>query len=154
MARHIPPLDGTMVGCEFWSSKTRGCSPTRSPTGCAGTAWRSTWSTTEPARSSAPTVNDYDVVVLDRDLPAVHGDDVCRALGESDGETRILMLTAAAAVTDRVDGLGLGADDYLPKPFAFDELIARVQALARRATARGSPGARAQRDQARPPPRK
>ncbi len=79
------------------------------------------------------TVNDYDVVVLDRDLPAVSGDDVCRALTESDGETRILMLTAATAVTDRVAGLGLGADDYLIKPFAFDELVARIQALARRA---------------------
>jgi DNA-binding response OmpR family regulator len=79
------------------------------------------------------TVNDYDVVVLDRDLPAVPGDEVCTTLSESGGETRILMLTAATAVADRVTGLGLGADDYLLKPFAFAELVARVQALARRA---------------------
>jgi len=78
-------------------------------------------------------VNDYDVVVLDRDLPVVHGDDVCRRLAEKGSETRILMLTAAAGVDDRVDGLALGADDYLPKPFAFRELSARVTALGRRA---------------------
>src|SRR5262245_56195388 len=77
-------------------------------------------------------VNEYDVVVLDRDLPVVHGDDVCRAIIDSGAETRVLMLTAAAAVRDRVAGLRLGADDYLPKPFAFVELSARVQALVRR----------------------
>ena len=74
----------------------------------------------------------YDVVVLDRDLPLVHGDHVCRSLAAQDGP-RILMLTAAATVHDRVDGLELGADDYLGKPFAFQELIARVRALSRRA---------------------
>jgi DNA-binding response OmpR family regulator len=78
-------------------------------------------------------VNDYDVVVLDRDLPVVHGDDVCRALTAEGGETRVLMLTASADVADRVSGLSLGADDYLPKPFAFAELSARVTALGRRA---------------------
>jgi DNA-binding response OmpR family regulator len=78
-------------------------------------------------------VNDYDVVVLDRDLPVVHGDDVCRAIVESDAATRVLMLTAAAGVRDRVAGLSLGADDYLAKPFAFAELSARVHALVRRA---------------------
>ena len=78
-------------------------------------------------------VNDYDVVILDRDLPLVHGDEVCRAITESESETRILMLTAAAAIDDRVSGLSLGADDYLPKPFAFRELAARVAALGRRA---------------------
>ena len=78
-------------------------------------------------------VNDYDVVVLDRDLPRVHGDDVCRHLAKTGSETRILMLTAASGVDDRVDGLALGADDYLPKPFAFRELSARVNALGRRA---------------------
>lgn len=79
------------------------------------------------------TVNDYDVVVLDRDLPAVSGDDVCATLTEDGGTARILMLTAATAVADRVTGLRLGADDYLIKPFAFAELVARVEALARRA---------------------
>jgi len=73
----------------------------------------------------------YDVIVLDRDLPAVHGDRVCRIL--AGGGPRILMLTAAGGVEDRVDGLELGADDYLPKPFVFAELVARVRALARRA---------------------
>ena len=74
----------------------------------------------------------YDVVVLDRDLPAVHGDDVCRRLVAAGTPTRILMLTAAGNVEDRVDGLQLGADDYLTKPFAFTELIARIRALCRR----------------------
>src|SRR6266498_819890 len=77
-------------------------------------------------------VNDYDVIVLDRDLPIVSGDDVCRTLVDSGAETRILMLTAATAVTQRVAGLGLGADDYLTKPFAFAELAARIHALGRR----------------------
>jgi DNA-binding response OmpR family regulator len=77
-------------------------------------------------------VNDYDVVVLDRDLPGVPGDDLCRAVVETGAQTRVLMLTAAAAVRDRVAGLALGADDYLPKPFAFVELSARVHALVRR----------------------
>ncbi|WP_433462722.1 response regulator transcription factor [Spirillospora sp. CA-128828] len=76
--------------------------------------------------------NEYDVVVLDRDLPTVHGDDVCRELVESRRTGRILMLTASGDVEDRVDGLSLGADDYLPKPFAFSELVARVRALGRR----------------------
>ncbi len=77
----------------------------------------------------------YDVVVLDRDLPGVHGDAVCVALRDGGSSARILMLTAAAGIRDRVEGLNLGADDYLPKPFAFEELVARVQALARRAPA-------------------
>ncbi|WP_367130757.1 response regulator transcription factor [Saccharothrix sp. HUAS TT1] len=77
-------------------------------------------------------VNAYDVLVLDRDIPRVHGDVVCRRVADSGSETRILMLTAAAAVRDRVEGLALGADDYLPKPFAFVELSARVHALLRR----------------------
>jgi DNA-binding response OmpR family regulator len=80
-------------------------------------------------------VNRYDVVVLDRDLPRVHGDDVCRALVAGDCESRVLMLTAASTIKDRVDGLGLGADDYLPKPFDFAELVARIRALARRSSA-------------------
>jgi DNA-binding response OmpR family regulator len=75
----------------------------------------------------------YDVVVLDRDLPSLHGDLVCRELARSASATRILMLTAASGVEDRVDGLERGADDYLGKPFAFHELIARVRALGRRA---------------------
>ena len=76
--------------------------------------------------------NAYDVLVLDRDLPVVHGDDVCRAVVDSGSGTRVLMLTAAAAVRDRVAGLRLGADDYLVKPFAMVELSARVQVLVRR----------------------
>jgi DNA-binding response OmpR family regulator len=76
----------------------------------------------------------YDVVVLDRDLPGVHGDEVCRRIVSEQAESRILMLTAASTVKERVDGLGLGADDYLPKPFDFAELVARVRALARRCT--------------------
>jgi DNA-binding response OmpR family regulator len=79
-------------------------------------------------------VNDYDVVVLDRDLPVVHGDDVCRKIVELGMPTRVLMLTASGDVSDRVEGLELGADDYLPKPFAFSELTARVRALGRRTT--------------------
>src|SRR5690606_12991148 len=78
-------------------------------------------------------VNDYDVVILDRDLPLVHGDDVCRELVESESTARVLMLPAAGEIGDRVTGLSLGADDYLPKPFAVAELSARVQALGRRA---------------------
>jgi DNA-binding response OmpR family regulator len=76
--------------------------------------------------------DSYDVVILDRDLPALHGDDVCRALVADGSRARVLMLTAADTVESRVDGLGIGADDYLPKPFAFAELVARVRALARR----------------------
>jgi DNA-binding response OmpR family regulator len=75
----------------------------------------------------------YDVIVLDRDLPARHGDDVCGHLVREGSRSRVLMLTAAATIEDRVDGLGLGADDYLPKPFAFAELVARIRALFRRA---------------------
>ncbi|HEY2304346.1 MAG TPA: response regulator transcription factor [Streptosporangiaceae bacterium] len=76
--------------------------------------------------------SSYDVVVLDRDLPGVHGDDICRTLASQRSASRILMLTAARSVRDRVEGLGLGADDYLPKPFDFTELLARIQALGRR----------------------
>ena len=78
-------------------------------------------------------VVDYDVVVLDRDLPRLHGDEVCRALVARGGDTKVLMLTASGTIADRVEGLSLGADDYLPKPFAFAELLARIRALARRA---------------------
>ncbi|WP_327581089.1 response regulator transcription factor [Nonomuraea sp. NBC_00507] len=81
---------------------------------------------------------DYDVVVLDRDLPEVHGDDVCRRLRENGGG-RVLMLTAAGQIRDKVDGLALGADDYLVKPFAFAELVARIRALARRAPRSSAP---------------
>jgi DNA-binding response OmpR family regulator len=78
-------------------------------------------------------VYGYDVIVLDRDLPGVHGDRVCERLAEQGGRARVLMLTASAGIEDRVVGLSLGADDYLPKPFAFAELVARIRALARRA---------------------
>jgi two-component system, OmpR family, response regulator VanR len=77
-------------------------------------------------------VNAYDVVVLDRDLPELHGDEVCRTLNREQPATKVLMLTAARSPEDVVVGLGLGADDYLPKPFHFGELVARVRALARR----------------------
>jgi DNA-binding response OmpR family regulator len=79
-------------------------------------------------------VTRYDVVVLDRDLPGMHGDEICAALVKSGALTRVLMLTASGSVADRVEGLQLGADDYLPKPFDFTELVARVRALGRRAT--------------------
>ncbi|MFD0822108.1 response regulator transcription factor [Micromonospora zhanjiangensis] len=84
-------------------------------------------------------VTRYDVVVLDRDLPGVHGDQICADLVSSGTLTRVLMLTASVTVADRVEGLQLGADDYLTKPFAFDELVARVQALGRRATPAAPP---------------
>jgi DNA-binding response OmpR family regulator len=78
-------------------------------------------------------LNRYDVIVLDRDLPGLHGDEVCKALAAGQCPSRVLMLTAASTIGDRVEGLGLGADDYLPKPFDFAELVARIRALARRA---------------------
>jgi DNA-binding response OmpR family regulator len=77
-------------------------------------------------------INRYDVVVLDRDLPGIHGDTICRMITDSKDPAMVLMLTAADAPTDRVSGLGLGADDYLPKPFHFPELVLRLRALARR----------------------
>ncbi|HST84231.1 MAG TPA: response regulator transcription factor [Kineosporiaceae bacterium] len=77
-------------------------------------------------------VVDYDVVVLDRDLPGVHGDEVCRSMVARASSSRVLMLTASSTIADRVDGFSLGADDYLPKPFAFAELVARIRALGRR----------------------
>jgi DNA-binding response OmpR family regulator len=80
------------------------------------------------------TITRYDVVVLDRDLPGMSGDELCREIVASGALTRVLMLTASGTVEDRVEGLSLGADDYLAKPFAFPELVARVRALARRAT--------------------
>ncbi len=83
-------------------------------------------------------VNDYDVVILDRDLPGVHGDTLCQMITERDGRVMVLMLTAAGSPGDRVSGLSLGADDYLAKPFHFPELVLRIRALARR-----QPGARA-----------
>ena len=85
-----------------------------------------------PAALEHSSINRYDVVLLDRDLPGMHGDDVCRALVASGQPARVMMLTAAGTIEDRVDGLSCGADDYLPKPFAFAELVARVRALARR----------------------
>lgn len=84
-------------------------------------------------------VTRYDVLVLDRDLPGRSGDDVCRLLAAEGSLTRVLMLTAAGGLADRVEGLELGADDYLGKPFAFEELVARVRALGRRATPAAPP---------------
>jgi len=77
-------------------------------------------------------VVDYDLVVLDRDLPRIHGDEVCGALAARSLQTRVLMLTASGTMAERVEGLNLGADDYLPKPFAYPELIARIRAISRR----------------------
>ncbi|WP_431880821.1 response regulator transcription factor [Micromonospora chalcea] len=91
------------------------------------------------AGHEAAFVTRYDVVILDRDLPGVHGDQICADLAASGALTRVLMLTASGTVADRVEGLQLGADDYLAKPFAFDELVARVQALGRRATPAAPP---------------
>ena len=95
--------------------------------------WPSTSRWTASAGLVRARVTDYDVIVLDRDLPVVHGDRVCRQLVAAGGRSRVLMLTGAAENEDLVDGLGLGADDYLPKPFAFAVLVARIGALARRA---------------------
>jgi DNA-binding response OmpR family regulator len=81
---------------------------------------------------AALAVTRYDVVVLDRDLPGAHADEVCRQIVAGGSGSRVLMLTAASTVADRVEGLGIGADDYLPKPFDFAELVARVRALGRR----------------------
>ncbi|AXO33934.1 response regulator transcription factor [Micromonospora sp. B006] len=91
------------------------------------------------AGHEAAFVTRYDVVILDRDLPGVHGDRICADLAADGTLTRVLMLTASGTVADRVEGLQLGADDYLAKPFAFDELVARVQALGRRATPAAPP---------------
>jgi DNA-binding response OmpR family regulator len=85
-----------------------------------------------PAGLDRALVTGFDVIVLDRDLPGLHGDDVCSELVAAGCRSRVLMLTAAATIEDRVDGLSLGADDYLPKPFAFAELVARIRALLRR----------------------
>jgi DNA-binding response OmpR family regulator len=83
--------------------------------------------------------DSYDVILLDRDLPKIHGDEVCRALVARGSRSRVLMLTAADTIEDRVDGFGLGADDYLPKPFAFAELVARIRALGRRSETSHAP---------------
>ena len=96
-------------------------------------------------------VNEYDVIILDRNLPRLHGDDVCRQLRAEGIEARVIMLTAAAEIDDRVAGLNLGADDYLPKPFAFEELRARVHALASGAAA-ATPARRRRRPPARATP--
>ncbi len=85
-----------------------------------------------PSGLQKAVVNTYDVVILDRDLPGLHGDELCQQIVDSSCTTRILMLTAAGQVEDRVEGLNLGADDYLAKPFDFVELVARARALARR----------------------
>lgn len=84
-------------------------------------------------------MTDYDVVVLDRDLPGVHGDDVCKELTLTCPGTRVLMLTAARTLDDKVSGLEMGADDYLVKPFEFPELVARIRALERRIAPRANP---------------
>ena len=97
-------------------------------------------------------INRYDVVVLDRDLPGIHGDTICRMITDSDDPAMVLMLTAADAPADRVSGLGLGADDYLPKPFHFPELVLRLRALARRKPTAAAPHPQSSRPRARPAP--
>ena len=84
-------------------------------------------------------VNDYDVIVLDRDIPGTHGDEVCAIVSRDHPSVRVLMLTAASRLRDKVGGFELGADDYLTKPFALEELIVRLHALARRPTAATPP---------------
>jgi two-component system response regulator VanR len=88
-------------------------------------------------------MHPYDVLVLDRDLPVIHGDDLCRTLRAEEPDSRMLMLTAAAGVDDLVGGLSIGADDYMPKPFEFAELVARLRALARRSRPAAPPTLRA-----------
>jgi DNA-binding response OmpR family regulator len=88
---------------------------------------------------SKATTTRYDVVVLDRDLPGKSGDEICRSLTDEGVLTRVIMLTASGSIEDKVEGLALGADDYLAKPFAFAELVARVRALGRRATPAAPP---------------
>ena len=91
-------------------------------------------------------VNDYDIIVLDRDLPVVHGDEVCRRVVRDHPSTRVLMLTASRTLDARVGGFELGADDYLTKPFEFPELVARLRALGRRSQpARTKPATRSER---------
>ena len=84
-------------------------------------------------------ITPYDVIILDRDLPGMSGDDIMKELGQADSNARVIMLTASGSVADRVEGLSLGADDYMPKPFAFAELIARVRALGRRSNPAAPP---------------
>ena len=84
-------------------------------------------------------ITPYDVIILDRDLPGMSGDDIMKELARAESNSRVIMLTASGAVADRVEGLSLGADDYMPKPFAFAELIARVRALGRRSNPAAPP---------------
>ena len=102
------------------------------PSDYGGRGWPSTSPSTAVTHVARLAVIDYDVVVLDRDLPGIHGDEICRSLITERSPSRVLMLTAASTVRDRVEGLGLGADDYLPKPFEFAELVARIRAVGRR----------------------
>ena len=120
-------------------SRTNAISRARLRAGSVETAWPSTFAFDGADALEKAGVHPYDVVVLDRDLPRVHGDEVCRELVASGAASKILMLTAAADVTDRIDGLDLGADDYLPKPFDFGELRARIRALGRRSGAPSQP---------------
>ncbi|MFD3661573.1 response regulator transcription factor [Streptomyces sp. NPDC058659] len=117
----VSPYDGSSCGVSPYDGSSCGVSPYEvSPYGVS------------PYEVSPYGVSPYDVLVLDRDLPRVHGDEVARRLVAAGSPTRILMLTAATAVEDRVEGLDLGADDYLGKPFEFPELVSRVRALRRR----------------------
>ena len=128
-----------LTRCGSSSSRTKSSSPRRWPAGCAARAWPSTWPPTATTATARPSLTRYDVVVLDRDLPGMSGDEICRKLTDEGVLTRVMMLTASGTVEDKVQGLALGADDYLPKPFAFAELVARVRALGRRTTPAAPP---------------
>ena len=141
------------AACESWSPRTSPASPARSRAACGARAWRSTSRPTAPPRSTRRASIPYDVVVLDRDLPELHGDEVCRTLTAEQPRTKVLMLTAARSTDELVQGLSLGADDYLTKPFRFAELVARLHALGRRTGEARPPVLERRRRRARPRPR-
>ena len=129
--------------CECCWPRTTSAWPARWRAGCARRDWPSTSRMTAGALEQAA-LTPYEVGLLDRGLPRVHGDEVCRRLARIEEGPRILMLTASGALDDRVEGLALGVDDYLPKPLAMRELVARIHALARHRAAAAPPALEAQ----------